>query len=918
VNNSYAQKIILSGKIVDSPTEESIPGVNIHVKDRIVGTVSGNDGSFHLETNSPVPFVLVFSYIGYVTQELEINSSLDNIQIVMSEQIMLEDEVIVSASRIKESIFLAPVSVEKLTYKDFSEQPASDFYEGLYQLKGVDMVVHSLTFQTPNTRGFNGETNLRMNQVVDGVNNVSPGLSFAAGNIFGTNPMDIETLEFVVGASSALYGPGGMNGTLVMNSKNPFNYQGLSVSGKTGLMHVDADYRENPAPMYEVALRFAHAFSDKIAFKVTGSYLAAEDWHASDYRDKNDLNNASSTRESNPGYDGVNIYGDDVVAPVNLEDIGPAVAHNVATSQGYDPDTPEYENLYNNTIQHFPDQLITRTGWVEDDFIDYNIDNLKLAGALHYRLLEKVEGVVQANYARGSSAYTAQNRFSLKDFSLLTAKIEFNGPNYFVRSYLISEDSGGSFDAGGTGLRMNEAWKPSEQWYADYIETYTTQVLVGNSEDEAHRFARVVSDNRDELGNVFNSSRAAFPIGGSPEFEQIFNDIVSKPTSEGGAQVIDKSKLWQIEGMYDFSAMIKHFDLLVGASHRIYSINSEGTVFFDKPGEPIGIWELGAYAQASKSFFADKLKFTLSTRYDKNKNFKGAFTPRLSLVFEIGSKKLHIIRASYQTAFRFPSISDQWVDVDVGAFRIIGGVPEVHSAYDFDTNPVYPLSGTNPITDDPVLEDGPFIVPEFTTEKVKSIEIGYRGLFFNRVLYLDSYIFRNRYDGFHATQSLVQNPGTPEEQRYQTTISTEEPVDAYGWAVGADVRLSEGFLVRGNVSINLLESIADKEPGYQSRFNTPRTRFNVALINPVFYRKLGFSLNYRWQDKFLWESNFGVADIPAYSTLDASLFYPISKINSVVKIGATNLLNSYYTTSYGSAQVGGLYYVSLVYDKMWK
>jgi outer membrane receptor protein involved in Fe transport len=820
LNNSFGQKIVLSGKVTDSATGESIPGVNIHIKERIVGTVSGNDGSFYLETNSPVPFFLVFSYIGYSTEEMEVFGSNENIQIELDEQVMLEEEVIVSASRIKESIFNAPVSIEKLTFKDFRQQPASDFYEGLYQLKGVDMVVHSLTFQTPNTRGFNGETNLRMNQIVDGVHNVSPGLSFAAGNLFGTNQVDIESLEFVVGASSALYGPGGMNGTIVMNSKNPFNYQGLSVSGRTGLMHVDADYRDNPAPMFEAGLRFAHAFNDKIAFKITGSYLMAEDWHASDYRDINDLENPHSTREGNPGYDGVNVYGDDVVAPVNLEDIGPTVAHNVATSQGHEPGTPQYEDLYNLVIGYFPDQLITRTGWIEDDFVDYNIDNLKLAGALHYRLLEKVEGIVQVNYAKGSSAYTAVNRFSVRDFSIFTGKIDFKGPN----------------DLGATGMQMNESWKPSEEWYDDYIKTYTTQVLIGGDMDAAHGFARVVSDNRDEAGNVFNESKPAIPLEGSQEFNQYFEEIVTNSVSEGGSKVLDKSKLWHVEGMYDFTPHIKHFEFLVGASQRFYSINSEGTVFFDKPGEPIIIGEFGAYAQLSRSFLKDKMKFSMSARYDKNENFKGAFTPRFSLVFILDNKKYHTIRASYQTAFRFPSISDQWVDFNVGPYRVIGGLPEVQNAYDFDTNPVYPLSGSNPITDVPVVEDGPFEIPEFTSEKVKSLEVGYRGLFLDRMIYIDSYFFRNMYNGFHATQALVQNPGTPEEQRYQTTISTEDPVTAYGWAFGTDVRLTKGFLIRGNVSVNLLESIADKEPGYQSRFNTPKVRYNVALMNPKIFR----------------------------------------------------------------------------------
>jgi hypothetical protein len=46
-------------------------------------------------------------------------------------------------------------------------------------------------------------------------------------------------MELLSGASSALYGSGGMNGTLLINSKNPFQYQGLSFNLKQGINHVD-------------------------------------------------------------------------------------------------------------------------------------------------------------------------------------------------------------------------------------------------------------------------------------------------------------------------------------------------------------------------------------------------------------------------------------------------------------------------------------------------------------------------------------------------------------------------------------------------------------------------------------------------------------------------------------------------------
>jgi hypothetical protein len=81
-------------------------------------------------------------------------------------------------------------------------------------------------------------------------------------------------------------------------------------------------------------------------------------------------------------------------------------------------------------------------------------------------------------------------------------------------------------------------------------------------------------------------------------------------------------------------------------------------------------------------------------------------------------------------------------------------------------------------------------------------------------------------------------------------------------------------------------------------------------------KNLGVHFNYRWQNEFLWQSNFGEAMMPAFGTLDANVALKLPKAKSILKIGASNSLNSYYTTSFGSAQVGGLYYVTLQFDEL--
>jgi outer membrane receptor protein involved in Fe transport len=910
-----AQQVQVSGRVFESDSREPLTGVNITVKGSLYGTVSDVDGKFLLKADTVPPFVIEFSFIGYAKHTIKITGNIDNIMVEMEPMAILGQEVVISASRVEENIMNSPVTIEKLTSRAVEQVPTANFYDGLYSIKGVDMNVHSLTFRFPNTRGFTGETNVRMNQLVDGVDNSSPGLSFPAGNIFGLSNIDVESVELLVGASSALYGPGGMNGVLLMKSKSPFDHEGLTVSLQGGMMHLGDEYADSPEPMFNLDLRYAKKINDKFAFKITGTYLNATDWFANDYRDKNRLDDSGSTRKSNEGYDGVNVYGDDIVVPVNLEDIGPSVLAGVAETRGLVPGTPEYENFINNNLHLFPDQIITRTGWNESDLVDYNTYIMRMNAALHYRFGKNYEAILRGGSGNGRSVYTAQNRFAFDNFTMSNIQAEVNNPDFYVRSYYIWENSGDTYNAGGAGAQINESWKSSDQWYEDYIGAYTQNILLNPDDPEgAYKFARLVAENRDQHGNVFDPEKPAFPLAGSDEFNRYFEEIIKTPIRDGGARVLDKSKMFHTEGMYNLSRYVPWIDMQVGASYRYYIINSEGTVFADSPGNPININQFGGYVQINKELLDEKLRLTLAARYDKNEYFKGRATPRFTMVYKVNNKYSHTLRASVQTAYRFPSISDQWINLDVGAYKVIGGLPEVHDLYDFDGNPVYPLSNANPVLGEPVTENGPYEFPAFKPERVTAYEIGYKGLYLNKLLLLDSYVFVNRFNGFLASQVLVQNPYEEDERRFMTTISTDEPVTAWGWAIGLDMMLPKGFYASGNVAYNALESIDDRPPGFQSRFNTPRYRFNLSFGKHLFPKQIGFKLSYRWQDTFLWESAFGVAQMPAYDMLDAQLSYKLEKAFTTIKIGGSNVLNGYYNTSFGSASVGGLYYLTLVFD----
>jgi outer membrane receptor protein involved in Fe transport len=136
---------------------------------------------------------------------------------------------------VEESILKSPVTVEKLDLLAIRQTPAPDFYDALANVKGVQFTSSSLNFPQINTRGFATIANVRFVQMVDGIDTQAPLLNFPTGNIVGIGELDTESMELLPGTASALYGPNAFNGVLLMKSKSPFEYQGLSAQAKEAL-----------------------------------------------------------------------------------------------------------------------------------------------------------------------------------------------------------------------------------------------------------------------------------------------------------------------------------------------------------------------------------------------------------------------------------------------------------------------------------------------------------------------------------------------------------------------------------------------------------------------------------------------------------------------------------------------------------
>ncbi|HEY0433839.1 MAG TPA: TonB-dependent receptor, partial [Chitinophagaceae bacterium] len=192
--------IEISGKVTDQEKNAPLQDVTVQIKGSVNGTTTDASGSFQLRTRTNLPFTLVFSSVGFKSQELEVTSLGSNLQVALSTQTVLGNEVVVTASRVAESILKSPVAIEKLDIRAIRETPAPSFYDALENVKGVQMTTSSITFKVPNTRGFNIPNNFRFMQLVDGVDMQAATLGVPLGNAIGPTELDIQSVEITPGA----------------------------------------------------------------------------------------------------------------------------------------------------------------------------------------------------------------------------------------------------------------------------------------------------------------------------------------------------------------------------------------------------------------------------------------------------------------------------------------------------------------------------------------------------------------------------------------------------------------------------------------------------------------------------------------------------------------------------------------------
>ena len=906
---SFAQTTV-KGTVNDA-SGLPLPGANIIVVGTSTGVVTDFDGNFTLNVSQNPPFSIQVSSVGFETLSQEITKNNETLAIVLNEGSFL-DEVVISASRTPERIFESPVTVERFGIKDIKTSASADFYGGLENLKGVDVNTNSLTFKSVNTRGFATFANNRFMQLVDGMDNSTPALNFPIGNLVGMIETDVQSVELLPGASSALYGANAFNGILFMTSKNPFDSDGISTSLKRGITSQES---AGDNTYTDFGIRVAHKFSEKFAAKVNFGWLKGTDWAATSEVDSDMI---GGTRATNLNYNGINVYGDEVSTGIKevavaLEALGilPAGANALV-----------------------PNVAVSRTGYNERDLTNYNAESIKADWGLYYRPFENdFEISYIGKVGTGSTIYQGINRYAINNFFQEQHKLEVKNDNFYVRGYVVSDDAGDSYDMVFTGININRAWKDDVTWFGEYAGTYVQSTLGGATDAQAHANARAVAD----TGRF---------LPGSAEFQNAYNTSITNPDLTTGSKFQDASKYYHADANYNFSHLIDVVDIQVGGSFRQYSLNSSGTIYTDYDGA-INYSEFGVYTQLQKELelSADaKLKFTGSVRYDKSEFFDGFFSPRLAAGLTLNRN--HNIRLSGQTGFRNPTTQDLFIGLDAGRALLVGSAPNNLERYSnvFDIsqtgqaafgqpaqitqtgsaayNNSYTASsvGMLGVTGNPadlVVANPDVVKPE----QVTAFEVGYRGKFDN--LIVDFSAYHNTYKDFISTEIVVAplygvvgdgglsvaSIANGDYTAYSAYTNSRAEITSYGASIGLSTKVFSDFDLSGSYTYAKMDE--DKNfPDFNTNFNTPEHKFKASFGNTALFENFGFNVSYRFSDDYFWEASFGNGVVEEFHTVDAQINYAVPSIKSTFKAGATNLLGTEYNTAFGTGNIGSIYFLS--------
>lgn len=890
---------IIKGSVTDVANQEKLIGVDVVVLGVNEKVKTNIDGRFLISLNLDEPKTLVISFKGYQRQSITVIDPKD-VKIEL-ERIYSQGFRSLKGSSYKENELLnADFVVDHINSLELLEMPNGPGLDGLSNYQSIFSVRPGDRMQIMDFRGFSTSEFSRSMHITDGIDMSIPDFGSPIGILTTPSDIDISALEMRSGPASTLHGNGAYSGVMAYITKDPWQQRGLTVSvrGATG-SEIDAQ------------ARFAQLLDKKQRFgvKITAQF--------------NRLDGQFGTDRA------LNEYG-------ALDQTYVFDAASVATELGLDANQSSLVDRYYNwatTIEQDASLIqkpIEHGGYSENSIARSETRLLKLNGALHYKVDDKIHLSYNYRMGLGSGFYQADSRFNLHNFLWQQHSLKAKGNNWRIAAHGTFSQSGNSYNLNGTARRLTqigstEFLKDFLLSYADSLESLSSgfsQALADSLIDQAQNYA-------DQIAN------SSWFVSGTSRFDSIAEIAQNSLANDDLSGLRTQSSNQGINGQYLFD--LNWLDILIGMNFKREAPVSDRHFYQDSID--LSFIEVGGLAILSAKFFKDRLALKAGLRVNKNELFNTQLSPNGSITYRIRNT---LIWTGFQTGFRNPNYWDLFRNTSDGTIAHLGnssGVEEVFESSEVqNVQQLYEgaLNGSDWPDHCP---DGDFnclngwladslnlnSFAALQPEKVSSVELGFRSVILKN-LFVDvsgyyswhqGKIYHKRLIDLETSNPTVAasllHPDSSSTMTMSVPINSQNRLVTIGGSANVTYHFSDRIWANANYTYSKLVT-TDHESLETAGFNIPDHRVNVGMRLRNIWKGLGFSVNFRFHDSYTWQSRIGTFDVPWTSILDAQISYQIPKLHSTFRIGGSNIINTPYRNVAGGSPLASTFYASILFD----
>jgi outer membrane receptor for ferrienterochelin and colicins len=279
----FAYSKILSGYVYDENTNEPLAGASVRVQNTNYGAYTNSSGFFEIKGFQSDTVRLMVSMLSYKTKLIKITKYENEVIIRLKEQPIITSEVIVSANKRVQAVQEIPISVSVINSDEIEIRNITRIDEAIRYVPGVEVNQDNISIR--GSSGFSFGIGSRASLLVDGF----PLISGDNGDVnFDALPLyNIERIEVVKGAGSALYGTSALGGVINIITSEPkpeTEFKARVYSGVyTKPRYSQWNYSDNLHHQSGVNANFSKKIN-KLGFNLGGSYLFDESWQ--EYRDE--------------------------------------------------------------------------------------------------------------------------------------------------------------------------------------------------------------------------------------------------------------------------------------------------------------------------------------------------------------------------------------------------------------------------------------------------------------------------------------------------------------------------------------------------------------------------------------------------------------------------------------------------------